>query len=74
MKREIVCPTCAKGLKTRPTHPREHVKLISGRTKRGMFCDACGMNLREGSDCCAFSIYFGDDPPRYDWEDDYITK
>ena len=77
MKREIVCPDCAKNLKKlfpdASPYPGEYLRFINGKSKKELICDQCATSIKIDDDCCAFSIY-SDTRPHYDWEENYINQ
>jgi hypothetical protein len=85
MKREILCPECAKKIKdlinmyftgpdmyvcVRSSHGlREHVVLKWGRAAGRYHCDQCNKTLNGLDHCAALTIHTGD---YYEWEQGYI--
>lgn len=79
MKRDILCPKCARERKKRyPTsepYPGEHIKFVKGVALKDMLCDACGKRteIPKGSEAYAFSVWadYGG-IPYYEWEKEFI--
>lgn len=87
MKREILCPPCAKrtsgqitGLKfidhvILDPYPGEYKKFQEGKVSRfrSLVCDQCGIKLKEGQEAVALSIWsrYGG-IQYYPWEGEYL--
>jgi hypothetical protein len=77
MKQEIICSKCE--LETRmqfPTadpYPGEHVKFVTGITKKNFKCDYCDTDIPKDITACAFSIWadYGG-VPYYEWESAFL--
>jgi hypothetical protein len=76
MKRQILCPECAKRTRalfpTDNPYPGEHVRFVVGNAKMVFVCDTCNKELRKNAPCVAVSMWHEDRNPWYAWEQDYI--
>jgi hypothetical protein len=89
MKRDIVCPSCAKKIsilfKTLPIlcdgfqeaesspYPNEGVKIVSGNALDGFICDYCATPIPERNPCFAVSIFHETRAPYFEWEHHYVN-
>jgi hypothetical protein len=86
MKRDISCTQCATKLyqsltsskltiKTLVNLPSdEHIAFFPGKAQRPFWCDTCGVNIKQNSDCWAVSTWSDHRPnPYYQWEHEFLT-